>query len=119
MKLFVPFHCAQRLPDAALGTEGIEIRSASGLLLASHLRRGPGAGYIVRDPAHRAALEAGILAAFTTDRPCKKKANRPPGTAARAEASKLLCAYEDKEVVVSLDTYQAIVEMVATERSRP
>ena len=102
-----------------LGTEGIEIRSASGLLLASHLRRAPGAGYIVRDPAHRAALEADILAAFTTDRPCKKKANRPPGTAARAEASKLLGAYEDKEVVVSLDTYQAIVESIATERSRP
>ena len=31
-----------------------------------------------------------MLSAFTTDRPCERKANHPPGAAARAEAAKLL-----------------------------
>lgn len=93
-----------------LGTNGIEIVSASGLLLASHYREVPGGGYCVRDPAHKAALETEILAAFTTDPPCRRKANRPPGTEARAEAQKLLRSLEDDDVVVSLAAYQALVD---------
>jgi len=96
-----------------LGTAGIEIVSKSGVLLASHYREAPGAGYVVRDPAHRAALEHEILAAFSTDAPCRRKANRPPGAAARAEATKLLAGFEDDEVVVSLATYQALVDDMA------
>ena len=55
-----------------------------------------------------------VLAAFTTDAPCKRKANRPPGDGARQEAAKLLGAFEDQEVVVSLAAYQSIVEDMAT-----
>jgi hypothetical protein len=69
-----------------LGTTGIEIVSKSGVLLASHYREAPGGGYVVRDPAHRAALEHEILAAFSTKAPCRQKLNRPPGELARAEA---------------------------------
>jgi transposase len=93
-----------------LGTSGIEIISATGLLLASHYREVAGGGYVVRDPAHRAALEHEILSAFTTDAPCRRKTNRPPGEQARAEAAKLLRSLEDEEVVVSLATYQALVD---------
>jgi len=93
-----------------LGQAGIEILSKAGILLASHYRETPGGGYVVRDPAHHAALEAEILACFTTDPPCRRKANRPPGEAARAEAQKLLKLLEDDEVVVSLAAYQAIVD---------
>lgn len=93
-----------------LGTAGVEIVSGSGLLLASHYREVPGGGYVLRDPAHRAALEEEILAAFTTDPPCRRKANRPPGAEARAEARKLLSSLEDEEVVVSLAAYQALVD---------
>lgn len=93
-----------------LGTLGLEVRSAAGALLASHPRHTPGAGYVVRDPLHRRALEKEVLSVFTTASPCKKKANRPPGETARAEAKRLLSAYEDKEVVVSLDTYQVLVD---------
>jgi transposase len=93
-----------------LGAAGIEIISARGLLLASHHRETPGGGYCVRDPAHQAALEAEVLAAFSTDPPCRRKANRPPGTEARAEAHKLLKSLEDDEVVVSLTAYQALVD---------
>lgn len=93
-----------------LGSAGIEIVSATGTLLASHFRQPPGGGYAVRDPAHRAALEAEVLAAFSTDAPCRRKTNRPPGEAARAEAARLLHTLEDTEVVVSLATYQALAD---------
>jgi hypothetical protein len=93
-----------------LGAAGIEIVSASGLLLASHRREVPGGGYVVRHPAHRAALESEILSAFTTDPPCRRKANRPPGAEARAEAQRLLGCLGDDDVMVSLATYQALVD---------
>jgi transposase len=100
-----------------LGSTGIEIISATGLLLASHYRQTPGGGYVVRDPAHKLALEHVVLAAFTTDPPCRRKANRPPGDGARKEAAKLLSGFEDDEVVVSLAAYQSIVDdMTAAER---
>jgi len=54
-----------------------------------------------------------VLAAFTSDPPCRRKANRPPGTAARAEAAKLLSSFEDDDVVVSLAAYQALVDDMA------
>ena len=69
---------------------------------------------MVRDPAHKAALEHVVLAAFSTDPPCRRKANRPPGDAARAEAAKLLAGFEDDEVVVSLAAYQSIVDDMVT-----
>jgi hypothetical protein len=93
-----------------LGTAGIDIVSAAGILLASHQRKTPGGGHVVRDPAHKTALEHVVLEAFTTDPPCRRKANRPPGEQARKEAAKLLSGFEDDEVVVSLAAYQAIVE---------
>jgi transposase len=97
-----------------LGTAGIEIVSTAGVLLASHHRETPGAGYVVRDPAHHAALEHEVLAAFTTAPPCRRKANRPPGERARMEAAKLVAGFEDDEVVVSLAAYQSLVEDMAT-----
>lgn len=93
-----------------LSTGVVEIRSVSGVLLASHGRRTPGGGYVVRDPLHAQALEAEVLAAFSSARPCNRKHNRPPGQTAREEARRLLGAYEDKEIVVSLDAYQAVVD---------
>jgi hypothetical protein len=96
-----------------LGTTSIEIVSVAGNLLASHLRQPPGGGYVVRDPAHRAALVAEVLAAFTLDAPCRRKTNRPPGEAARAEAARLLRTFEDTDVVVSLATYQDLADDLA------
>jgi transposase len=92
-----------------LGTGGVEIHTRSGLLIASHHRVTPGAGYVVRAPEHHAALQAEILAAFTTDAPCRRKANRPPTPAARAEAARLI-GVGDGDVVVDLNTYAALVE---------
>ena len=72
-----------------LGTATVEIFSPAGAVLGSHRMEPPGAGVIVRDDAHRRALEAVVLAQFSTARPCDRKANKPPGPAARAEAARL------------------------------
>jgi len=99
-----------------LGTNGIEIVSGTGMLLASHKRETPGGGYVVRDSAHKAALEHVVLAEFSTDPPCRRKANRPPGEGARTEAAKLLAGFEADEVVVSLAAYQGIVDDMSAAR---
>jgi len=72
-----------------LGTLELVVASAAGVLLASHRLAPPGAGRTLRLAGHAAALERVVLAAFTTDRPCARKANRPPGPQARAAARQL------------------------------
>ena len=51
-----------------------------------------------------------MLAAFTTARPCDRKANRPPGPEALAEAARLL-GTDGRDVVVDLAAYAALVEV--------
>jgi transposase len=100
-----------------LGTAGTEIHTPAGMLIASHRRVRPGAGYVVRAPEHHAALQAEILAAFKTDPPCRRKANRPPTPAARAEAARLI-GLGGGEVVVDLNTYAALVEAMGHREMR-
>ena len=61
--------------------------------LASHRLAPDGAGTLVRSAGHRAELEQAVLSAFTTDRPCERKGNHPPGSSARDEAALLLAAW--------------------------
>jgi transposase len=95
-----------------LGTATLEVHSAAGTLLAAHRLEPDGAGVIVRDPGHHAALEAVVLAAFTTARPCERKGNHPPGEAARAGAARLL-AGPGGDVTVDLNRYAELAEAVA------
>jgi hypothetical protein len=92
-----------------LGTGSLEVHSATGALLGRHPLAPPGAGMLVRDPDHHQALETAVLGAFSTRRPCDKKANRPPGPAALAEAARLMGAAGD-DVVVDLGRYAELVE---------
>ena len=71
-----------------------------------------GIGDPARLPEHHAALEAAVLGAFTTARPCDRKANRPPGPEALAEAARLL-GTDGRDVVVDLAAYAALVEVTA------
>lgn len=73
-----------------LGTTTVDVVSPAGIVLVAHALAAPGAGAMVRTPAHREALEKVVLGQFTTARPCDRKANRPPGAAALAERAKLL-----------------------------
>jgi hypothetical protein len=75
-----------------LGTATLEVSTAMGRLVVSHRLAPPGAGMMVRTEEHRAALEAVVLAQFSTARPCDRKANKPPGAAALAERARLLGA---------------------------
>lgn len=72
---------------ARLGEPTLRVVSAAGVLVAIHRRLPAGAGQTARQPAHQAALERAVLAAFTTTRPCRRKANRPPSAEALALAA--------------------------------
>ena len=87
-----------------LGSLTVEVASPAGGLLVSHRLAPAGAGALVRTVAHRAELERVVLSAFSTERRCERKANRPPGADARAEAAKLLAGLGG-EVVVDLARY--------------
>jgi hypothetical protein len=86
-----------------LGTLELAVSSQAGVVLASHRLAPPGAGRTLRLAGHAAALERVVLAAFSTDRPCAPKANRPPGPQAQAAARQLREA--DGEVAVDLTRY--------------
>ena len=76
-----------------LGSGQVEVAAAAsgraGVVLARHHRAPDGAGAVVRDPGHVAALEAAVLAGFTDRAACRGKTRRPPSPAARAEAARL------------------------------
>jgi transposase len=92
-----------------LGSATVEIHSPTNALLATHRLAPAGAGSIVRSVEHHAALERVVLSAFTTQRPCDRKANRPPGPEALAEAARLL-GHEGRAVVVDLAAYAELAE---------
>ena len=94
-----------------LGEAQLEIIAPSGAIVARHRMASAGAGALVRAEPHRAALEEVVLSAFTTARPCKRKANRPPGPGALAAAAALsAAAREGQEVVVDLDAWARAAE---------
>jgi hypothetical protein len=95
-----------------LGSATVEVHSLAGALMVAHRLAPAGAGAIVRTPEHHRALEAVVLSSFTTERPCDRKANRPPGPEALAEAARLL-GPEGRDVVVDLDRYAELIEGVS------
>jgi hypothetical protein len=90
-----------------LSSPTLDVVAPSGAVLVTHRLAPPGSGALVRSTEHRAALEAAVLSSFTTVRPCDKKANRPPGHEALAEAARLLGPI-GAEPIVDLDVYGEI-----------
>ena len=95
---------------ARLGELQLEIVSAAGRRVARHRRAPAGAGQVLQTPEHVRALEAAVLEAFTTDKPCRRKRNRPPSEAALAEAARLR-GHEQGAVVVDLEHYARIAQV--------
>ena len=93
-----------------LGTGTVEIFTPGGTLMVTHRLAPPGAGAVVRTPAHRAALEAAVLSQFSAARPCDRKANRPPGQAALTERAALMGA-EGADPAVDLDQLAEVVRL--------
>jgi transposase len=90
---------------ARLGEPTLQLVSAAGALVATQRRLPAGAGQLVRPPAHQAALEQAVLAAFTTRPPCRRKPNRPPSTEALALAAALAPQALVEVAVPSLERY--------------
>ena len=72
-----------------LGAAVRDIATTTGVVLARHRRQPDGAGVLVHEAGHVAALETAVLAAFDTGRPCPRKLRRPPSPAALAHAEQL------------------------------
>ena len=87
-----------------LGTSTLEVRSPAGGALARHRLAHDGAGMVVRDLAHSAALEKAVLSQFTTKRPCDKKAHVGVSDMALSHAARLL-GDEGRGVNVDLEHY--------------
>jgi len=49
-----------------------------------------------------------VLAGFTTDEPCRRKANRPPGDKAKAAAAALRGEAPPGAEVIDLSTYERL-----------
>ena len=104
-------HIAQTVTvRARLGDLHLEILSAAGRRLARHRRAPAGAGQVLQAPEHARLLEQAVLDAFTTDRPCRRKLNRPPGQAALAEAARLR-GHDTGGVIVDLEDYARIAKV--------
>jgi hypothetical protein len=91
-----------------LGTDTIELR-AGGRVVVVHRLAPRGAQRTVRLPEHTAALENVVLGAFSSDRPCRRKVNRPPSDAALAVAAELL-GDRGADPVIDLDVYRRLVD---------
>jgi transposase len=92
------------------GTATVEGFTPAGALMITHCLAPPGAGSVVRTPAHRAALEKVVLSQFSAARPCDRKANRPPGHAALTERAALL-GTEGSEPAVDLEQLAEVVRL--------
>ena len=93
-----------------LGSDELIIVSAAGSIVAIHREAPRGVGRLVRLPEHTRALENVVLAAFTTDRPCPTKVNRPPSGAAIAIAVEITGGNDGSSPVIDLGTYQRFID---------
>jgi transposase len=107
-----------------LGADTLRIVTAGGATVAVHHRALDGAGRVIRDDGHVAALEKAVLGAFTSDRPCTHKTRRPPSAAALAEAARLRglpATGPAAHVVIDLSAYAATaarLDRAPTDESR-
>jgi hypothetical protein len=106
-----PGHIGQTVTiRARLGELHLEIVSPAGRRIARHRRAVAGAGPLLQSREHAQLLQSAVLDAFTTDRPCPRKANRPPGHAALAEAARLR-GHTPAGVIVDLEAYARIASV--------
>ncbi len=93
-----------------LDADQIHIQSLSSRLLATHQLLASGGGRTVRLPEHARALENVVLAAFSSDRPCKRKLNRPPSAAALALAADISKSGKAVNPPINLGVYQRYID---------
>jgi hypothetical protein len=92
-----------------LGSDQLVVISPADTVVATHRTAPRGVGRVVRHPQHTAALENVVLAAFTTDRPCPTKQNRPPSGPALAIAAEI-SGDDVTGPVIDLSVYQRHID---------
>jgi hypothetical protein len=95
---------------ARVGEPILRILTPAGEIVATHRRAPAGAGQTIRSPEHAAALERAVLAAFTTERACRRKTNRPPGGHALTELARLKGLQPEPAPVIDLARYAQLAE---------
>ncbi|MBM3696634.1 MAG: transposase [Actinobacteria bacterium] len=93
-----------------LGDPMLRIISAAGRVIATHQAAPRGRGRVVRLAEHTRALENVVLGAFTTDRPCPSKQNRPPSQAALRIAAEITGDTSRRGPVIDLGVYQRHID---------
>jgi transposase len=93
-----------RLGDATIAVH------AHGRQVCVHRLAPRGAQQTVRLPEHTAALANVVLDAFNTDKPCRRKVNRPPSDAALALAAELVGEHAAADPVIDLDIYRRLID---------
>ena len=109
-----PAHAGRTITvHARVGEPMLHLISAAGEIVATHRRAPAGAGVTVRNAEHAQLLERAVLAAFTTDHACRRKANRPPGDHALAELARLKGLDPAPAPVISLKRYAELAEVAS------
>jgi hypothetical protein len=98
---------------ARVGEPVLRILTPAGEIVATHRRAPAGAGQTIRTAEHAAALEQAVLAAFTTDHACRRKANRPPSDHALAELARLKGLEPEPAPVIDLRRYAQFGEVAS------
>ena len=90
-----------------LGSLSIDIATPSGITVARHVLAPAGAGVMVRDHGHIAALDIAAMNASTSAPPHRRKQRIPPGPAAIAAAAAITGTKNDSAdgTVVDLSAY--------------
>jgi hypothetical protein len=97
-----------------IGAQFLDIATSTGIVVARHRLAPDGAGAVVRDHGHVAALDAAAMAAATATRePHRRKERIPPGPAARAAADVLRGAEQPTQP----STLSPVVDLAAYERA--
>ncbi|WP_208029684.1 IS21 family transposase [Rhabdothermincola sediminis] len=92
-----------------LGEATISVH-AQGRQVCVHRLAPRGSQQTVRLPEHTAALENVVLDAFNTDKPCRRKVNRPPSDAALALAAEIVGEAAAADPVIDLDVYRRLID---------
>jgi transposase len=109
-----PAHAGRSITvHARVGEPVLRLLSATGEIVATHRRMPSGLGQTVRSAEHAAMLERSVLAAFTTDHACRRKANRPPGDTALVELARLKGIQPEPAPVISLERYAQLAEVAS------
>ena len=109
-----PAHAGRTVTvHARVGEPVLRLLSQAGEIVATHRRATAGAGQTLRSAEHAAMLERAVLAAFTTGKACRRKANRPPGNEALAELARLKGLDPTPAPVISLQRYAELAEVAS------